>query len=78
MTKAARAAATAHWVDTSPAEMRGHPATADKPASRGTKNPVAHAPTVVAAVTPNAAGAVGMVEAAGIEAAEKKVNEEFQ
>ena len=34
--------------------------------------PLAEAATAVAAVTPNAAGA------AGIEAAEKKVNEEFQ
>jgi hypothetical protein len=40
--------------------------------------PLAEAATAVAAVTPNAAGAVEMVEAAGIEAAEKKVNEEFQ
>ena len=40
--------------------------------------PLAEAAKVVVAVTPNAAGAMGMVEAAGIGAAEKKVNEEFQ
>ena len=48
--------------------------------------PLAEAPTALVAVTlnaaeavtPNGAGAVGTVEAAGIEAAEKKVNEEFQ
>ena len=65
------------------AETRGHPATADKPASREIKIPLADAATVVVAVTPNAAAAVtkaavGMAEAAGIEAAGKKVDEEFQ
>src|SRR5208282_4955971 len=83
-TKAAQAAAIAHWVeDTNPAEIRGHPATADKPASRGTKKPLAHEATL-AAVMPNGAEAAGPAEAVDskaaprIEAAVKKVSEEFQ
>jgi len=76
----APAAAVAHWVDMSLAEIRGQPATADRPVSRETKKPLEGATTVVVAVMPNAAEAVEMAEAeaAGIEAAEKKVNEDFQ
>lgn len=77
-TLAARAAAIALWVDIRPAELRGHPATADKRALRETRMPLADAVTAVVAVMPNAAGAVEMVEAEEIKAAEKRVNEEFQ
>jgi hypothetical protein len=62
----------------SPEEMRGHPATVGKPASRVTKNPPADAETVGPAAMPNAAEAVEMVGAVGIEPAEKRADEEFQ
>src|ERR1700731_1263857 len=52
----------------SPEEMRGHPATVGKPASRVTKKPLADAETV---------GAVEMAGAVGIESAEKRADEEF-
>ena len=85
---AARAAALAPWLDMSPAEIRGHRATADKPASREIKSLLADVATVVGAVMPKEAAAVAIeavaIEAAGIEAeagikaAEKKAIEEFQ
>ena len=74
-TMAARAAATAPWLDMSPEEIHGHRATADNPASREIKNPLPDAETVVAAVMPNAAEAVEMAGAVGIEAAEKREDE---
>jgi hypothetical protein len=81
-TMAAQAAAIARWVDMSPAEIHRHLATADKPASRETKNPLAHAAMVAAAEMPKAEAvvieAVAETAAAGIEAAKRKVDEEFQ
>src|SRR5208282_243049 len=77
-TTAAQAAVTAPWADMSPAGIRGRPATADKPASRETKNPLADALTVVAAAMSNAAGVVATVAAVGIEADRRKVDEKFQ
>ena len=56
-------------------EMRGHPALAGNPASRGIRDPLADAGTVAAAVMPIAAVAAEVV---GIAAAEKGADEEFQ
>jgi len=62
-------------------EMRGHPALAGNPASRGIRDPLADAGTVAAAaVMPIAAVAaeVAGIAAAGIAVAEKGADEEFQ
>jgi hypothetical protein len=56
-------------------EILGLRATADNPASREIRSPLAVVGTVAAAVMPNAAVAA---EAAGIVAAEKRADEEFQ
>ncbi len=89
-TIAVRAAAIARWVDMNPAEMRGHPATADKPASRGTRNLLVDVEMVLAAVMRKVAAVETEAEveieaaegtagaAAGIVAAKRKVDEEFQ
>lgn len=68
-----------------PAEIRGHPATAAKPASREIRDPLAAGETVGAAAMPTAAAlaeAAEVVEiaeeAVAIEAAAKKAIEEFQ
>ena len=66
--------------------MRSHPGTADKPASREAKTPRADVATAVAVVMPTEAEAVGVEGAVegmagvpvGIEAAEKRADEEFQ
>lgn len=58
----------------SPVEIHGQPATADRPVSGETKMHLADAATLVVAVMPNA---VEVAEAAGTEAAEKKVIEDF-
>jgi hypothetical protein len=60
----------------SPVEMREHPATAGNPASREIRNPLADAAMVAAAVMPIVA--VAAETAAGIEAAGKRADEEFQ
>jgi hypothetical protein len=64
----------------SPVEMRGHPATADKPASREIRSLLAVAGTVAAAVMPIAAVAAAVVgkAAVGIAAAGKRADEELQ
>ena len=84
-TMAARAGAIARWVDMNPAEMPWHRATADKPASRGTRSPLADAATVVVAAAMLKAAAVEIEAeeetaeaAAGIGAAKRKVDEEFR
>ena len=60
--------------------MRGHPAIADKPASREIRDPPVVAGTVAVGVMPIAAVAaeVAGIAAAGIAVAEKGVDEEFQ
>jgi hypothetical protein len=60
----------------SPAEMREHHAIEGNQASRGIKDLLADAAMVAAAVTPIVAVAEGT--AVGIEAAGKRVDEEFQ
>ena len=62
----------------SPVEMLGHPAIAGNPASRGIRDPLVVAGTVAAVVMRDAAAVVVAVEAAGIAAAEKGADEEFQ
>jgi hypothetical protein len=57
-------------------EMREHPATAGNRASREISNPLADAAMVAAAVMPIVE--VAAETAAGIEAAEKGADEEFQ
>ena len=63
-------------------EMRGHPAIAGNPASKGIRDPLADAGTVAVEVMPIAAvapiAAVGAAEAAEIAAVEKGGDEEFQ
>jgi hypothetical protein len=58
-----------------PVEMREHPATGGNPASREIRNPLAGA-AMAAAVMPIVE--VAAETAAGIEAAEKRADEEFQ
>ena len=60
----------------SPAEMREPPATAGNPASREIRNPLADVAMVAAAVMPIVE--VAAETAAGIEAAGKRVDEQFQ
>jgi hypothetical protein len=60
----------------SPAEMREHPATAGNPASRETRNLPAEVEIVAAPAMP--IGAVVAETAAGIAAAGKREDEEFQ
>jgi hypothetical protein len=81
----ARAAAIVPWADMSPAETREHPATAGNPASREIRNPAVDAAMVAVAVTPvvevaaePAEGIAAAGTAVGIEAAGKRVDEEFQ
>ena len=67
----------------SPVEMREHPATAGNPASREIRNPLAEVEMAVAAMPIAAAAAMPIVEvaaetAAGIAAAGKRADEEFQ
>jgi hypothetical protein len=63
----------------SPVEILGLRAIADKPASREIRDPVVVAGMVAAVVVmPNAAEAVVAAEVAGIAAAGKRVDEEFQ
>lgn len=59
-------------------EMHALRATADKPASREIRNPLAAGLTVAAVAMPDAAAAVEMAEVARIAAAGKTGNEEFQ
>lgn len=78
------------WVDMSPAEIHRYPATADKPASRGTRNPLVDVAMVLAAVMRKVAAVETEAEveieaaeatagaAAEIVAAKRKVDEEFQ
>ena len=77
-TTAVLAAVIALWAGMSRVEMHGLRATADKPASREIRNPLAVGLTVAAVATPNAAAAVEMAEVARIAAAGKRGNEEFQ
>ena len=58
-------------------EMREHPATAGNRASREIRHLLVDAVMVAAAVTPIVAVAAE-IEAAGIEAAAKRADEEFQ
>ena len=63
--------------------MPGHPALAGNPASREIKSRLADAGTVAAAVMPTAAvaaevAAIAAVAGAGIAAAGKRADEEFQ
>jgi hypothetical protein len=60
----------------SPAEMREHHAIEGNQASRGIKDPLADAAMVAAAVTPIVEVVAETV--AGIEAAEKRADEEFK
>jgi hypothetical protein len=62
-TMAAPAAVIAPWVAMSPAEIRAHPAIADKPASREIRNPLAAVARVAAVVV-----AAAMPDAAAVEA----------
>lgn len=59
-------------------EMHALRATADKPASREIRNPLAAGLTVAAVAMADAAAAVEMAEVARIAAAGKTGNEEFQ
>jgi hypothetical protein len=67
-----------------PVEMHGHPATADKSASRKTGKPLADAATAEVAVMQRAAEAVEIeavaeaVEIEAVETAKQTVDEEFQ
>jgi hypothetical protein len=81
-TMAARAVAVAPWVAMSPAEIRAHPAIADKPASREIKDPLAAAAKAAAvvaeaAVMPDAAAVRAVAVVEEIEAARGRVIEEF-